>query len=107
MAAFTGVIYLNFATLITPNDFSFLNSLPIVVCVILGNHKPIRAIFFCIILYVIYEFAKVRFLGIFGVGIGEIAASWKEAIYGVALLVSVFLASRYEVTMKRGSSNVY
>jgi len=105
-AAFTGVIYLNFATLITPNDFSFINSLPIAVCVILGNHKPLRAIFFCVALYVIYEFAKVRFLGILGPTIGEFVASWKEAIYGVALLISVFLANKVRLATKGNFSNV-
>lgn len=89
VAAVAGVMFLNFATIITPNDFSFLNSLPVVVCVILGNHKPTRAITFTIVLYVIYELAKLRFLGLFGVSIGELAASWKEAIYGVVLLASI------------------
>ena len=98
MAAAIGVVYLNFSTLITPNDFSFLNSLPVVICVILGNHKPYRAIVFTVLLYVIYECAKLRFFGVFGNSFGNLAASWKEAIYGITLLVSIVGTHYYTST---------
>lgn len=89
VAGAAGAIFLNFVTIIVPQDFSFIAGLPIILYVILGNLGLVTCIVSTVVLYIAYELIKLQFLGILGADIGAVIASWKEVFYSVVLVVAI------------------
>jgi branched-chain amino acid transport system permease protein len=88
VAGAAGALFLHMTTFVTPTDFSFIASIPVILYVVLGNGMPLRCTIVTVLLYGIYELIKLRFLGFFGSGAGEIVNDWRDAILGVVLVLS-------------------
>jgi len=89
VAGMTGAVFLHFTTLIVPADFSFLNSLPIVLSVVLGRLDTRRCTVMTLALYAGLETIKLRFFGLFGPEVGSRIAEWRDAQIGLLLVLSV------------------
>lgn len=103
IAGGAGVIFLHFTTLITPGDFSFTNSLLMILSVALGRLSSARCIMAGTFIYVLYEFIKAQFLGALGPKYGMLIGTWKEALLGVFLILSAIapkIATRNFFTLK-------
>lgn len=89
IAGMAGGFFLHFSTLIVPADFSFINGLPIILYVVLGNLGISRCIVAAICVYTGYEMIKLKFFGIFGEAYGQMIGNWKEILLALLLVASI------------------
>lgn len=89
VAGASGAVFAHFVTVIAPDDFRFLNGLPVVLYVVLGNLGIRMCIVASVAVYVLYELIKLQFFGFFGEDLGQFILAWKEAFYAVGLLAII------------------
>ena len=66
VAGFSGGLFLHFIGQVVPDDFNFLNGLPIILYVVLGRLDTVRCIVAAVVVYATFELIKLRFFGLFG-----------------------------------------
>lgn len=93
VAGLAGALFLHVSSVVVPGDFGFLLGLPIVLNVVLGRLGANRSVAAAVAMYVLYEFIKLRALGLLGESAGEVLASWKDALLGIVLIVALRLQS--------------
>lgn len=89
VAGVAGAIFVNFVSIVVPDDFNFTTSLPIVLYVVLGRSSNSGCILAGSFVYVAYETAKLRAFGILGSSIGDWLAGSKETFFAMLLIFSV------------------
>lgn len=102
-AGAAGALFLHFTTLIVPNDFSFINGLPVILAVVLGRLATLRCVLATVFIYVIYEVLKLRFFGLFGNEWGDLIVGLKDALLGVILIFSATIPIALRRIYKRKS----
>lgn len=89
IAGGAGAIVLHLNSMILPSDFSFANSLPVLVYVVLGGLRPRRCIVATIIVYIVYEFLKLRAGGLLGATVGAFVFQWRDVLLAAVLILAV------------------
>ncbi len=88
IAGLTGSLFFHFFGHILPDDFSFINGLPVIIYVVLGRQQTLRCIYSAVIVYGIFELIKLRFFGVLGDSFGQALADWKEVLLSLTLLAA-------------------
>ena len=87
----SGAIMANYYVFISPDDFMFINSIPILLFVVLGNYSINKTIVYSFSIYFGYELLKSNLLGILPYEFGNKIASLQNLIYGSLLVAAVLL----------------
>lgn len=85
----TGAIMTHYFISITPSNFSFLSSIPILLFVVIGNYSVKRTLFFSFMIYGLYELFKINFWGLLPVSVGNFLSEMHGVVYGMLLIASV------------------
>ncbi|MBV9470891.1 MAG: ATP-binding cassette domain-containing protein [Abitibacteriaceae bacterium] len=104
IAGVAGALFLHFTTSITPNDFSFLSGLPIILYVVLGRLNASQCIVAATVFYTVYELIKLRFFGIFGSTVGAAIANNQEIFFALVLVASVWLPGFLQFLLRQINS---
>ncbi len=91
VAGTAGAIFIHFVSIIIPTDFNFINGLPIILYVVLGNLGINSCILATFLVYSTYEIIKLQFFGVFGDTVGQVALSWKESFYACFLILIIII----------------
>jgi branched-chain amino acid transport system permease protein len=88
-----GAMLSHFTTFVVPDDFLFVKSIPLLIFVIVGGYRVYPTILWALVIYGVYESAKVRFFNLLPDLISNWIRDWQEAFYGLILLVVIIVSS--------------
>ncbi len=98
----SGGIMAHYFIFISPEDFLFINSIPILLFVVLGNYSINKTLIYSSLVYFGFELLKSNFLGILPYKFGNEIAGLQNLIYGSILVVAVHLIYRKRNMLEHG-----
>ncbi len=86
----TGGLMAVYYTFISPNDYTFLSTIPVLLFVVLGNYSVLKTFKMTILIYFLVETIKSNFWGLLHNSIGNRIVDFQDLFYGILLILSVY-----------------
>lgn len=81
-------VYFSFISI---DDFTFLNTIPILLFIVLGRYSVLKTLKMTFIIYIITEIVKSNFFGLINSDLGNILVDFQDIVYGILLILSVLI----------------